>query len=630
MERKRMKICIVILFVALLLILMSVGVVSATVTVEELTSITDDPAREWGPAWSPDSNDIVFKRYTNPSKIIKFSLADSSELQLATHGWKYDYNLKILVPCLFGDPCFSPDGTKIVYGKDDCNGWVDIHVVNTDGTSDLCLTCSYSGENIRAIWSPLSNKIIYNNAQDCCNRYPWTTFIMNTDGTNKASLIESEYSNGLYAMSPDESKILFSASGHLNSLPSRLKIKDLDTNTIDVLDPCDSFTHQFFSRQTQSWQSQIFSPDALIIVYYSNENGNWDIYTINIDGTGKTQLTTDISDDKGGYFSPDGSKIVFVSDRNGNNDIWMMDANGDNQVPLTTNTYDDLLPSWSPDGNKIVFVSDRNGNYDIWVMELSFDDEGAITSNSIASPNPVPVGTSITLTALVSDETTGGSAISSAEFSIDGGLFSGMSAEDGTFDGVTEEVTTNIEPFMEAGVHNICVRGTDTAGNVGETECILLAVYDPTGGFVTGGGWINSLEGAYMSDSSLTGKANFGFVSKYKKGADVPIGHTEFQFKVADLNFHSDTYEWLVVAGPKAMYKGIGTINGEGSYGFMLSAIDQELTPSTDVDMFRIKMWDKEDGDAVVYDNQIDDADDADDADPATAIQGGNIVVHKK
>ncbi len=59
----------------------------------------------------------------------------------------------------------------------------------------------------------------------------------------------------------------------------------------------------------------------------------------------------------------------------------------------------------------------------------------------------------------------------------------------------------------------------------------------------------------------------------------------------------------------------------------MLSAIDEELTPSTDVDLFRIKIWDKDNGDAIVYDNQMDAPDDAD---PTTAIGGGSIVIHTK
>ena len=40
-----------------------------------------------------------------------------------------------------------------------------------------------------------------------------------------------------------------------------------------------------------------------------------------------------------------------------------------------------------------------------------------------------------------------------------------------------------------------------------------------------------------------------------------------------------------------------GMINGLGDYGFMLTATDESLTPSTDVDLFRMKIWDKGNGD---------------------------------
>ena len=107
----------------------------------------------------------------------------------------------------------------------------------------------------------------------------------------------------------------------------------------------------------------------------------------------------------------------------------------------------------------------------------------------------------------------------------------------------------------------------------------------------------------------------------------MPTGNTEFQFKVANLNFHSTAYQWLVVAGPKAQYKGWGTINGAGNYGFMLTAIDGQVAGGGGVDKFRIKIWDKNNGDAIVYDNQLNAVDDAD---PTTALGGGSIVIHKK
>lgn len=82
------------------------------------------------------------------------------------------------------------------------------------------------------------------------------------------------------------------------------------------------------------------------------------------------------------------------------------------------------------------------------------------------------------------------------------------------------------------------------------------------------------------------------FNSKYQHGANVPTGNTEFQFRVADFNFKSTNYDWLVVAGAKAQFKGSGTINGSGNLGFMLTAIDGQLNGGGQ-DKFRIKIWNK-------------------------------------
>jgi hypothetical protein len=113
-------------------------------------------------------------------------------------------------------------------------------------------------------------------------------------------------------------------------------------------------------------------------------------------------------------------------------------------------------------------------------------------------------------------------------------------------------------------------------------------------------------------------------VSKYQKGANIPTGNTEFHFSTGNLRFQSTSYDWLVVAGSKAQYKGSGTINGAGTYGFMLTATDGQINNSG-VDTFRIKIWNKATGETV-YDNQVGAPDSAD---PTTAISGGSIVIHK-
>jgi hypothetical protein len=181
---------------------------------------------------------------------------------------------------------------------------------------------------------------------------------------------------------------------------------------------------------------------------------------------------------------------------------------------------------------------------------------------------------------------------------------------------------------LPAGIYTVTVRVTDDDGGTDtELATTYIVVYDPNAGFVTGGGWINSPINAYVANPSLTGKATFGFVSKYKKGQSVPDGNTEFQFHAGNLNFKSGAYEWLVVAGAKAQFKGTGTINGSGNYGFVLMAVDGQISGGGGADKFRIKIWDKNNGDAVVYDNQIG-ADET--ADPTTVLGGGSINIQAK
>jgi hypothetical protein len=219
---------------------------------------------------------------------------------------------------------------------------------------------------------------------------------------------------------------------------------------------------------------------------------------------------------------------------------------------------------------------------------------------SITTPEPYdvePVGTALDFSA--SDALSG----------LEADAVATLTGEAGTW-----EMDSGDQPGV--GVYEVVVEATDRAGNTATSEPRLLVIYDPEGGFVTGGGWIYSDLGAYVPDPTLEGKANFGFVSKYKKGATEPTGRTEFQFHVADLNFHSSSYDWLVVTGSDyARFKGTGTINGMGDYKFMIWAGDSEP------DTFRIKIWEEneDDSETVIYDNGFD-----------QAIGGGSVVIHTR
>src|SRR3989442_6541770 len=114
------------------------------------------------------------------------------------------------------------------------------------------------------------------------------------------------------------------------------------------------------------------------------------------------------------------------------------------------------------------------------------------------------------------------------------------------------------------------------------------------------------------------------FVAAYQPGARVPSGNTEFQFHAADFNFHSTSYDWLVVSGLNAQYKGSGTINGAGDFAFRLTAVDDAINGGGGADKLRIQIWDKATG-LAIYDNQLNAGDGAN---PTTVLGGGQIIIH--
>ena len=241
-----------------------------------------------------------------------------------------------------------------------------------------------------------------------------------------------------------------------------------------------------------------------------------------------------------------------------------------------------------------------------------------VITNILTPVDPVPLGNSITVTVTYSDYNLHEAIINWGD---------GSNIEYGNINEQSQSISWNYI-YPSPGVYEVTFKLADMGGKVVESVYEYIVIYDPDGGFVTGGGWINSPEGAYKPDLSLSGKANFGFVAKYKKGSTVPDGNTEFQFKAADLNFRSSSYEdmRLVIAGAKANFKGQGIINGTGIYGFMVSAIDGQITGGGGIDKFRIKIWDLNNNDEIVYDNNLTDTDE--NAEPTTAIEGGSIVIH--
>lgn len=263
------------------------------------------------------------------------------------------------------------------------------------------------------------------------------------------------------------------------------------------------------------------------------------------------------------------------------------------------------------------FTPDDNGEYTVTLKSIDKDGGEGIASTTIGITNlgptvgqiivimdPMKVNAPVTFSSSFADKGTADTHTAIWSWG-DGTESAGEISESGE-----SSVVRGSHSYSAPGIYTVTLAVTDKDGAVGSpTVTVSVVVYDPGAGFVTGGGWFTSPAGAYRADTGLTGKANFGFTSKYKKGTTVPECSVEFQFKPGNLKFKSHECSWLVVSGQKATFEGIGTVNGAGRYGFQLSAIEGST------DTFGIKIWNLENN-AIVYDTT------------ATAIGGGNVAIH--
>ena len=141
-----------------------------------------------------------------------------------------------------------------------------------------------------------------------------------------------------------------------------------------------------------------WSPDGRRIAFTSNRHDNFtasqdfDIYVMNSDGSGVTRLTN--SGGIGSSWSPDGRRVAFTSSRDGNFtssgnlDIFVMNSDGSVVTRLTDNEALDSGPSWSPDGERIAFSSDREGDWEIFVMNADGSGVTRLTDNEALDSSP--------------------------------------------------------------------------------------------------------------------------------------------------------------------------------------------------------------------------------------------------
>ncbi len=130
------------------------------------------------------------------------------------------------------------------------------------------------------------------------------------------------------------------------------------------------------------------------IVFASNHDGNWDgnwnIYSMNVNGDNLVQLTDHPGPDDHPSGSPDGKRITFTSRRGLTPDLYVMNSDGTNVIRLTRDNFVERRPSWTPDGTKIAFASFRwvVGNWEIYAMDADGNNEINLTKHEMQDVDP--------------------------------------------------------------------------------------------------------------------------------------------------------------------------------------------------------------------------------------------------
>ncbi len=114
------------------------------------------------------------------------------------------------------------------------------------------------------------------------------------------------------------------------------------------------------------------------IIFHSDRAGTFDIFVMNADGSGVTQLTNTTGQDFDPFWSPSGQRIAFNRIDGGTFQILVMSADGSEVTQLASNGF---AKAWSPDGRRIAFVSNRNGNDDVFIMNADGSGVVQLTDN---------------------------------------------------------------------------------------------------------------------------------------------------------------------------------------------------------------------------------------------------------
>ena len=232
------------------------------------------------------------------------------------------------------EAAFPGANGKLCFSRHMGGNNTEVFVMEPDGSAQTRLTFNTT-EDGNCAWSSDGSQIAFQSDRDG----NFEVYVMNADGSAQTRLTGNSAFDGVPGWSPDGTQIAFTS--------------DRDGNAEVYVMNADGTAQTRLTTNPGSDGGPVWSPDGTQIAFSSAG-----IKVMNPDGSGQTALTSGANDSQPDW-SPDGSMITFDSPQDGDFEIYKMNADGSNQTQLTANTVVDAGPAWSPDGAKIAFYTDR-------------------------------------------------------------------------------------------------------------------------------------------------------------------------------------------------------------------------------------------------------------------------------
>ncbi|MDW2062842.1 Tol-Pal system beta propeller repeat protein TolB, partial [Vibrio sp. Vb1076] len=132
----------------------------------------------------------------------------------------------------------------------------------------------------------------------------------------------------------------------------------------------DGYNERLVLRSKQPLMSPAWSPDGQKLAYVSFQNGQAEIFIMNI-YTGEREKITSYPRHNGApRFSPDGNKLALVLSKTGTLQVYTFDLKTRKLTQITRSRSNNTEPFWHPDGKSLIFTSDRGGKPQIYQVNL--------------------------------------------------------------------------------------------------------------------------------------------------------------------------------------------------------------------------------------------------------------------